>query len=119
VLGQRAKARARARAAAAAAKRAAAERAAHAAYVRAANAWHAGYYQQNYNVYWKWADTGNCADYVTGGCWHVKVITRYGCSNYVEVDANEYHGNTIIDQLLDNQAYGIPAKTPRIFELDP
>ena len=102
----------------AAEKRAAKAAAAHAAYVAAANVWHKGYFQQNANVFWKWRDGGSCQDYVTNGCWHVAVITRYGCSSYVAVNANEYRGNTIVNQLLDNQGYGIPQKTVRVFELD-
>jgi hypothetical protein len=34
------------------------------------------------------------------------------------VNANEYQGGTITNSLLDNQGYGIPSQTPRVFELD-
>lgn len=117
--------RARHQAAAAKARRAAAARAreaararAEAARIAAANAWHTGYYQQDENVYWKWVNGGSCQDFAQYGCWHVAVITRDGCSSYVAVNANEYQGGAIVNQLLDNQGYGIPAKTRRIFELD-
>jgi hypothetical protein len=108
-------ARRRARARAAAARRRAA---AHAAYLRAANAWHASYTRQDDNVYWKWDDNGDCKEYAVNGCWHVVVITRLGCPSYVAVNANEYQNGSIVNQLLDNQGYGIPPKTPRVFELD-
>jgi hypothetical protein len=88
-----------------------------AARIAAANAWHQGYYQQDDNVYWKWAQGSSCADYAVNGCWHVQVVTRDGCPSYVAVNANEYQGGTIINQLLDNQGFGIPPKTPRMFEL--
>jgi len=91
---------------------------AEAARIAAANAWHKGYNQQDENVYWKWVNSGSCQDFVQDGCWHVAVITRDGCSSYVGVNANEYQGGSIVGQLLDNQGYGIPAKTPRVFELD-
>jgi hypothetical protein len=117
-----AKAKAASKAAAAAAKRAAARakaRAArHAAFIARANAWHKGYFQQDGNVYWKWSDSGSCAEYAESGCWHVIVITRHGCPSYVAVNANEYEGKAIVGQLLANQGYGIPPKTPRRFELD-
>jgi hypothetical protein len=103
-------ARARAKAAAAARVRARAEAAAHAADVAAANRWHQGYSQQDGNVFWRWRSGLSCADYVQVGCWHVEVITRSGCSSYVAVHANEYSGGTIINELLDNQGYGIPPK---------
>ena len=99
-------------------KREAAAAKARAAAIAAANAWHKGYVQQDENVYWKWVDGGSCQDFAQNGCWHVEVITRDGCPNYVGVNANEYQGQTIVNQLLDNQGYGIPAKTPRLFELD-
>jgi hypothetical protein len=108
-------ARAKARAAA---RRERAAAAAHAAAVAAANRWHRGYTQQDDNVFWQWRSGGSCADYVQNGCWHVAVITRYGCSSYVAVNANEYQNGAIVNQLLDNQGYGIPPKTVRIFELD-
>jgi hypothetical protein len=114
----KARARARARAAKKAAAAAARAAAAHAAYVAAANAWHKGYYQQDDNVYWEWRHNRSCQDYATSGCWHVAVITRGGCQSYVAVNANEYQGGAIIGQLLDNQDYGIPPKTVRVFELD-
>jgi hypothetical protein len=91
---------------------------ARAAEIAAANAWHAGYYAQDENVYWKSVSSGSCQAFASNGCWHVAVITRDGCSSYVAVNANEYQGPTIINQLLDNQGYGIPPKTARIFELD-
>jgi hypothetical protein len=97
-----------------AAARAAAERRAR---IAAANAWHRGYYQQDGNVFWRWT-SGSCQDYALNGCWHVEVITRYGCQSYVAVNANEYRGGSIINALLDNQGYGIPPQTPRVFELD-
>lgn len=110
VQAERAAARERAREARAAARRAA---------IAAANAWHQGYNQQDGNVYWKWVHGSSCQDYATDGCWHVAVITRDGCSSYVAVNANEYSsGGQIVNALLDNQGYGIPAKTVRIFELD-
>jgi hypothetical protein len=114
----RAAAKAEARAQAIAAEKAAAAAAAHAAYVAAANAWHNGYTQQDDNVFWEWRNAGSCQDYATNGCWQVAVITRYGCSGYVAVNANEYQGSAIVGQLLANQGYGIPPKTVRIFELD-
>jgi hypothetical protein len=88
-----------------------------AAYARA-NAWHQGYVSQDGNVYWKWTTGASCQTYVTDGCWHVTVITRDGCPSYVAVNANEYQSGTIINQLLDNQGYGIPPQTARLFELD-
>jgi hypothetical protein len=69
-------------------------------------------------VFWQWRHGLSCQDYVQIGCWHVAVVTRDGCPSYVAVNANEYQGNAIIGQLLDNQGYGIPPKTVRIFELD-
>jgi hypothetical protein len=89
-----------------------------AAAIAAANAWHQGYVQQDYNVYWRWVQGDTCQDFAQYGCWHVEVITRNGCPSYVAVQANEYSGGTIINSLLDNQAFGIPPKTPRRFELD-
>jgi hypothetical protein len=106
----RAAARARAQAVAAAKAQAAAD--------AAANAWHRGYNQQDENVYWKWVKGNSCAAYTSNGCWHVEVITRDGCASYVAVNANEYANGQIINSLLDNQGYGIPAQTPRLFELD-
>jgi hypothetical protein len=108
-------ARTRARAAVRAERLAAAQ---HAAYVAAANRWHLGYVQQDGNVYWQWRNGSSCQEFAQSGCWHVAVITRFGCSSYVGVNANEYQGSSIIGQLLDNQGYGIPPKTVRIFELD-
>jgi hypothetical protein len=87
------------------------------AYARA-NAWHTGYNQQDENVYWKWVSGRSCQDFAQYGCWHVEVITASGCQSYVAVNANEYSGGSIINSLLDNQGYGIPPETPRIFELD-
>lgn len=95
-------------------KRAAAAAAAQAA----ANAWHSGYHEQSGSVFWKWKDTATCQEFAQYGCWHVVVITKYGCPSYVAVNANEYQHGAIIGQLLDNQSYGIPPKTPRVFELD-
>jgi hypothetical protein len=83
-----------------------------------ANAWHSGYFQQDDNVFWEWRNGGSCQSFATNGCWHVAVITRNGCSSYVAVNANEYHGSAIVGQLLANQGYGIPPKTVRLFELD-
>jgi hypothetical protein len=108
-------ARAKARAAA---RRARAAAAAHAAYVAAANRWHRGYYRQDANVYWQWRNGLSCQEFAQSGCWHVAVVTRDGCSSYVAVNANEYQGGAIVGQLLDNQGYGIPPQTVRIFELD-
>jgi hypothetical protein len=108
-------ARAKARAAA---RRARAAAAAHAAAVEAANRWHRGYIQQDGNVFWQWRNGLHCQEFAQSGCWHVAVITRNGCPSYVAVNANEYQGGAIIGQLLDNQGYGIPPKTVRIFELD-
>jgi hypothetical protein len=86
--------------------------------IAAANAWHLGYIQQDGNVFWRWRSGLDCDEYALIGCWHVEVITRYGCESYVAVQANEYRGGAIISSLLDNQGYGIPPQTPRIFELD-
>jgi hypothetical protein len=110
--------RAVARAAARAKLAAAAGAKARAAAFAAANAWHQGYFQQDDNVYWKWVKSGSCQDFATNGCWHVAVITQYGCSNYVAVNANEYQNGAVVNSLLDNQGYGIPQETERIFELD-
>ena len=77
-----------------------------------------GYNEQDDNVAWKWVDTRSCHDFAENGCWHVAVITKDGCSSYVAVNANEYRGGAIINQLLDNQGFGIPGGTVRIFELD-
>lgn len=85
--------------------------------IAAANAWHRGYFQQDANVYYRFTDA-NCQDYAQDGCWHVEVITRDGCPSYVAVNANEYQGGAIINALLDNQGYGVPPQTPRVFELD-
>ena len=85
---------------------------------RRANAWHQGYYEQDENIYVRFPQTGDCASYAEYGCWHIEVITRDGCSSYVAVHANEYRGETIINELLDNQGYGIPPMTARRFELD-
>ena len=110
-LAQARAAAARRRAAVAAAKLRAAE-------VAAANAWHQGYQQQDENVYWKWIAGRSCQEFATNGCWHVAVITRDGCSGYVAVNANEYQNGSIINSLLDNQGFGIPPQTERVFELD-
>lgn len=83
-----------------------------------ANAWHAGYNQQDDNVFWQWRNGGSCQSFAMNGCWHVAVITRNGCQSYVAVNANEYQGNAIVGQLLANQGYGIPPRTVRLFELD-
>jgi hypothetical protein len=99
-------------------KRAAAAAKARAAVIAAANAWHKGYTQQDANVYWKWVTGQSCQDYATNGCWHVAVITRDGCPSYVAVNANEYQNRAIVNSLLDNQGYGIPPQTERVFELD-
>lgn len=89
-----------------------------AAALAAENRWHKGYTKQDENVYWQWRNSASCQEFATNGCWHVAVITRDGCSTYVAVNANEYQGGAIVNQLLDNQGYGIPPKTVRIFELD-
>jgi hypothetical protein len=108
-----------ARAAAAKRARLAREAAARRARIAAENAWHQGYTQQDENIYWRWEDSGrSCQDFAQSGCWHVAVITRDGCPSYVAVSANEYSGGAIINSLLDNQGYGIPPQTPRVFELD-
>jgi hypothetical protein len=52
------------------------------------------------------------------GCWHVQVITRNGCPSYVAVEANEYVGDSVVNDLLDNNGTGLPPKTPIMFELD-
>lgn len=117
VAAKRAAVKARA-AARRAARRAAAEAKARAAAIAAANAWHKGYHEQSGSVFWKWSNSGSCADYAQNGCWHVVVITKFGCPSYVAVNANEYQGKSIVGQLLANQGYGIPPKTPRRFELD-
>lgn len=89
-----------------------------AAVLLAANRWHRGYFRQDGNVYWRWRDELSCQDYAVDGCWHVEVITRNGCQTYVAVQANENRGHAIVNELLDNQDFGIPPKTRRIFELD-
>jgi hypothetical protein len=106
-------ARARAKAAAAARARAKAEAKAHAAYVAAANAWHRGYIQYDANTYYRWRHGINCsyADY----CWHIEVITRYGCSSLF-VEANELSGNTNVGDLIDSRNNLTP-KTPALLEL--
>lgn len=115
----KAKAKADAQREAAAAKaEAQREAAAHAAYVRAANVWHQGYFQQDRNIYWKLRDDLGCADYATDGCLRVEVITRAGCPSYVGVDANEYQGGSVVGDLLDNNGNGVPPKTSALFELD-
>jgi hypothetical protein len=113
-LARIAKAEAARRARIAAARAAAEER----ERIAAANAWHRGYFQQDENVFWRWRSGLTCQDYALHGCWHVEVITQYGCETYVAVQANEYREGTIINSLLDNQGFGIPPQTPRIFELD-
>jgi hypothetical protein len=104
--------------------------AAHAAYVRAVNAWHAGYNRADgcdefgtctSGVYARFLDSSSfsCEEYIAEyGCWKVRVITRDGCQSYVGVEANEYSGGSIINGLLDNNGTGIPPKTPITFELD-
>jgi hypothetical protein len=84
-----------------------------------ANAWHRGYYQQDSNVFWRWRNLGYCRDDPAEFCWTVEVITRNGCPSYVAVNANEYDKGAVVNQLLDNQDYGIPPTTPRIFYLGP
>jgi hypothetical protein len=91
---------------------------AHAAYVAAANRWHRGYAQQNYNVFWKPVRGRLCAASAPYGCWHIQVITRAGCPTHAAVVANEYDGKTIVGSLIANNPVGIPAKTPAVFELD-
>jgi len=100
------------------AKEVAAARAARQARIAAENAWHQGYNQQDYNVYWKWLDGHGCAEYALDGCWNVEVITRDGCPTYLGVEANEYQGNAVVGDLLGNNGTGIPPKTPAIIELD-
>lgn len=114
----KARARAAAKARARAAAQAAARAKARAAAIAAANAWHMGYYRQDDNVYWRWVHGRSCKDFAENGCWHIEVITRYGCQSYVGVEANEYQGSSIIGDLLDNNGNGIPPKTPEMFELD-
>jgi hypothetical protein len=106
-------ARARAKAAAAARARAKKEAAAHAAYVAAANAWHRGYSQYDANTYYRWRHGISCtyADY----CWHIEVITRYGCSSLF-VEANELSGSTNVGDLIDSRN-NLTAKTPALLEL--
>jgi hypothetical protein len=115
---KKAKARAEAKARAKARAEAAARAKARAAAIAAANAWHKGYYSQDDNVYWRWVHGRSCQDFAENGCWHVEVITRYGCQSYVGVEANEYQGSSIVGDLLDNNGNGIPPKTPVVFELD-
>jgi hypothetical protein len=43
---------------------------------------------------------------------------RDGCQSYVGVEANEYLGNAVVNDLLDNNGTGVPPKTPVVFELD-
>ena len=76
-----------------------------------AKAWHKGYNQQDENVYWKWVSGRSCQD-VQNGCWHVAVITKNGCRRHFNVVASEYQGGRVVSGLLNDQAYGIPAKTP-------
>ena len=80
--------------------------------------WHDGYTPQDDNVYWEWRNDLGCKDYASNGCWHIAVITRDGCPNYVAANEDEYRGAAVINQLLDNQSYGIPPQTVRIFESD-
>jgi|GEM_PF-4094969 len=124
---KKAKARAEARAAAAARAKARAEAAAHAAYVRARNAWHAGYdpvptdsYGGDPGAYVKWLDPSNfsCDEFAEYGCWKVEVVVRDGCPSYVGVEANEYQGTAVVNDLLDNNGTGVPPRTPVVFELD-
>lgn len=60
----------------------------------------------------------SCQDYALDGCWHAEVITRDGCPTYVAVQGNEYQGGKVVGSVLDNNANGLPAKTPISFELD-
>jgi hypothetical protein len=124
---KRAKARAEARARAAAVARARAKAAAHAEAVREANAWHAGYepvptdsYDSNPGAYVKFLDPNSfsCDEFAEYGCWKVEVAVRDGCPSYVGVEANEYKGGAIVNDLLDNNGTGVPPKTPVVFELD-
>lgn len=127
---KRAKARVEARAAAAAEAEAQRQAVAHEAYVRAANAWHAGYFSADgcddfgtctTGLYARFLDPSefSCEEYMGEyGCWKVRVITRDGCQSYVGVEANEYSGGSIINDLLDNNGTGIPPKTAITFELD-
>jgi len=105
--------RARAKAAARARARARAEAKAHAAYVAAANAWHRGYTQYDANTYYRWRHGISCtyADY----CWHIEVITRYGCSSLF-VEANELSGSTNVGDLIDSRN-NLTAETPALLEL--
>jgi hypothetical protein len=107
----RAQARMRAREAAAAKRRAAA----HAAYVRAANAWHQGYYQYSPALWYRWRNDLDCSDY-SNGCWRIEVVTRDGCSSLF-VEASELRGNTNVGDLIDSRDNVTP-KTPVLLELD-
>jgi hypothetical protein len=95
------------------------------AYLRRVNTWHRGYfpvqtdtYDTDPGAYAKWIRTGSCQDFAEYGCWHVEVIVRDGCPSYVGVEANEYRGNAVVSDLLDNNGTGLPPKTRVIFELD-
>jgi hypothetical protein len=127
VAREKAKARAEAKRRAAEARRQAARTAAHEAYVQSQNAWHQGYYAMPVDTYGE-SDPGGYAKFVEGipceeyageyGCWHVEVIVRDGCQSYVGVQANEYLGGAVVNDLLANNGTGIPPKTPVRFELD-
>jgi hypothetical protein len=125
-----AKAQAEARAAALLAAKRKRQKAAHDLYVKAANAWHAGYDNADgcdeygtctTGLYARFLDPSefSCEEYMGEyGCWKVRVITRDGCQSYVGVEANEYSGGSIINDLLDNNGTGIPPRTAITFELD-
>jgi hypothetical protein len=115
---RRALARAQAKARAAAQARAKARARAAAAAYAAANRWHQGYMLYSDSVAYRWLGSSefSCADYALNGCWKIKVVARDGCS-YLEVNANEMKGGSIVGGLLANQT-NVPAETPVIFELD-
>jgi hypothetical protein len=65
------------------------------------------------------SESFTCEEYVAEyGCWKVQVITRNGCPSYVAVEANEYRGTAVVNDLLDNNGTGLPPKTPVTFEFD-
>jgi hypothetical protein len=121
-----ARAKAKARALARAKARARARARARAAYLARLNAWHRGYYLVDASdglgdpidgFYARWV-RGSCQDFAEYGCWHVQVISATGCSSYVAVEANEYLGNSVVNDLLDNNGTGLPPKTSETFELE-
>ncbi len=114
----RLRARTKAREARRARQRAREEARAHAAYVAAANRWHAGFHAYDYGegLYYRWRDGLGCAIY-SDYCWRLEVTTRGGCSSLF-VEANEKNrAGTIIGDLIDARD-NIPPKTRVLFELD-